>query len=102
MHLLADNLVALHSFVFGEIAAGHLRNRTRTLNDLALLPRAPLAAEAEVHYLLESHRLWGAGLGWVDLHILASVKLSGSGLYTADGAMKHAAASLDLASPPRE
>jgi predicted nucleic acid-binding protein len=100
--LLADNLVALHPFVLGEIAAGNLRTRGQTLADLALLPRASLAQESEVHFLLESHRLWGTGLGWVDLHILASAKLSGYSLYTADGALNAAAASLRLAGPPRE
>ena len=102
VRLLTDNLVALHPFVLGEIAAGNLPNRARTIADLALLPRAPLAEETEVHYLLESHRLWGAGLGWVDLHILASVKLSGFGLYSADAAMKIAASSLKLAGPEVE
>ena len=63
MRLLADNLVTLHPFVLGEIAAGHLRNRSQTLGDLGFLRRAPLAQEAEVHILLESHRLWGTGLG---------------------------------------
>jgi predicted nucleic acid-binding protein len=100
--LLADNLVASHPLVLGEIAAGNLRNRSQTLADLALLPKASLAEESEVHFLLESHRLWGTGLGWVDLHILASAKLSGHSLYTADRALHAAAASLQLAGPPRE
>jgi predicted nucleic acid-binding protein len=100
--LLADNLVALHPFVFGEIAAGHLRNRAQTLADLALLARVPLAQESEVRYLLDSRRLWGTGLGRVDLHILTSAKLSGSSLYTTDRALNTAAASLKLAGPPPE
>ena len=102
MRLLADNLVTLHPFVLGEIAAGHLRNRSQTLGDLGFLRRAPLAQEAEVHILLESHRLWGTGLGWVDLHLLTSAKLSGYNLYTADGALNAAAAALRLAGPPPE
>ncbi len=100
--LLADNLVALHPFVLGEIAAGNLRNRSQTLADLALLPTASLAQESEVHFLLESHRLWGTGLGWVDLHILASAKLSNFAVYTVDGALNAAATILNLAGPPRE
>jgi len=56
-NLLADNLVVLHPFVLGEIAAGNLRDRSQTLADLALLPRSPLAEELEVHFLLDSRRL---------------------------------------------
>jgi hypothetical protein len=70
--------------------------RTRTLADLALLPRVSSAQDSEVHHLLESHRLWGTGLGWVDLHILASAILSGWSLYTGDRAMHAAAARLDI------
>jgi hypothetical protein len=40
--------------------------------------------------------LWGTGLGWVDLHILASAILSGWSLYTGDRAMHAAAARLDI------
>jgi predicted nucleic acid-binding protein len=86
----------LHRFILGEIAAGNLRDRARTLADLALLPRVSPAQESEVHHLLESRRLWGAGLGWVDLHILASAILSSWALYTADRAMHAAAARLNI------
>jgi predicted nucleic acid-binding protein len=95
--LLTGGEVGLHPFVLGEIAAGNLKNRTATLGYLAFLPQAPLAPEGEVHGLLESRRLWGTGLGWVDLHVLASAAIAGWNLYTADRRMMGAAEAMGIA-----
>src|SRR5450432_1226997 len=75
--LLANQAAALHPFVIGEMAAGSMKNRATTLGKLALLPQAPIAKEAEVHRLLEAHRLWSTGLGWVELHLLTAALLAG-------------------------
>jgi predicted nucleic acid-binding protein len=96
VQLLDDGLAGIHPFVMGEIAMGNLRNRAATLADLAALPQARLASEDEVHHLLKIHRLWGTGLGWIDLHLLASAALSGWTLLTADRAMNQAAQALRL------
>jgi hypothetical protein len=97
IQLLDEGLAGIHPFVIGEIAVGNLRNRAITLADLAALPQAQVASEAEVHHLLEIHRLWGTGLGWIDLHLLASAALSGWTLLTADRVMNQTAQSLKLA-----
>jgi predicted nucleic acid-binding protein len=98
--LLTEEEAGLHPFVIGELAAGNLVDRAATLSYLTSLPLAPVALESEVHYLLESRRLWGAGLGWVDLHLLASASLAGWRLLTADRAMADAAARLGIQPPP--
>ena len=67
----------MHPFVIGELAAGSTKNRGTQLGELALLPQAPIAKEDEVHRLLESHRLWSTGLGWVDLHLLTAAQKLG-------------------------
>jgi predicted nucleic acid-binding protein len=95
--LLANRSAALHPFVIGELAAGNIKHRATTLGDLALLPQAPIANESEVHHLLEAHRLWSTGLGWVDLHLLAAALLAGWKLLTSDRAMKTAAQKLGIA-----
>jgi hypothetical protein len=46
---------------------------------------------------LESSRLWGKGLGWVDLHLLAAAIVSGWGLFTADRALMRAASAIGIA-----
>jgi predicted nucleic acid-binding protein len=97
--LLDDSLAGMHPFVLGELACGNLKDRALTLGDLAKMPEAPLATEAEVLHLLESRRLWGEGLGWVDVHLLASALLGGWDLLTADRTMQRAAHRLGITCP---
>jgi predicted nucleic acid-binding protein len=87
LDLVANQSVAMHPFVIGELAAGSIKNRGITLGELALQPQAPIAKEDEVHRLLESHRLWSTGLGWVDPHLLPAAFLIG--LETADLRPRH-------------
>jgi hypothetical protein len=42
------------------------------------------ADHTEVLHFLESNRLYGQGLGWIDAHLLASVLLTGCGIWTLD------------------
>jgi predicted nucleic acid-binding protein len=97
--LLANRLAAVHDFVLGELASGTLPRRFRTLDYLRTLPRAATAKEPEVCDLLDSHRLWGKGLGWVDLHLLTSARLNGLRLLTADQRLMQSAAQLGIACP---
>ena len=48
----------------------------------------------EVHHLLERHRLSGRGLGWIDVHLLASARLAAVPLITRDRALRDAAQSV--------
>jgi predicted nucleic acid-binding protein len=43
--------------------------------------------------------LWGFGLGWVDMHLLASALIGDSRLWTVDRAMAAAAKQLGIAFP---
>ena len=94
--LLEDFSAGIHPFVIGELACGNLKHRALTLGDLARMPVAPLATEGEVLHLLEARRLWGEGLGWVDVHLLASALLGGWDLLTADRTMQRAARRLGI------
>ncbi|MFQ5740708.1 MAG: VapC toxin family PIN domain ribonuclease [Acidobacteriota bacterium] len=70
---LEENEVLLHPWVLGELALGHLgRRRAAVLVDLERLPVAPLVSDEEVRALVETRRLYGRGIGWVDAHLLAS------------------------------
>jgi predicted nucleic acid-binding protein len=96
LRLLTGEGVGLHPFIVGELALGSFKDRTRALRSLKALPQIPTADEAEVHYLLETYRLWSTGVGWVDLHILAAAAAAGWGLMTADAAMQKAAAKIGI------
>ena len=89
-------MVLTHSAVIGELACGMLKNRSEILALLQALPKAQIADDHEVLHLLETQKLYGGGLGWVDSHLLASAQLTGCGLWTADGALHKAALKLHL------
>jgi predicted nucleic acid-binding protein len=78
---LADRAdILLHPFVLAEISLGSLPNREWTLRLLRRLIRAEVAHEDEVAALIEHQRLFGTGLGFVDVHLLASTRLTGGSL----------------------
>jgi predicted nucleic acid-binding protein len=96
--LLQEDLVLIHPFVIGELACGMLKNRSEILGLLQTLPLAQVSEHHEVLHLLESHKLFGEGLGWVDMNLLASAQLTGCGLWTADTRLQNAATALDIPS----
>ena len=77
--LLDAGDVLVHPFVIGELAMGNLRRR-ETLRDLHELPRAIMATDQEVLRLIDQHRLFGRGIGYVDAHLLAATRLSADAL----------------------
>lgn len=94
--LLQDDQVLCHPFVIGELACGNLHNRSEILHLLEALPGARLADHAEVLHLINSHRLYGQGLGWIDAHLLASAMLTGCELWTLDLRLHALAARVEL------
>ncbi len=98
---LEQELVAGHPFVVGELACGNLRNRTEILSLFQALPAAPLASHDEVLHFIEREKLIGRGLGWVDVHLLASARLMAGKLWTRDKALSIAARELGIASNPQ-
>lgn len=83
--LLASGAVLSHAFVVGELALGNLRQRGLILDALADLPQAVVASHEEALRLVEAANLHGRGIGYVDTHLLASVRLTaGTLLWTRD------------------
>jgi predicted nucleic acid-binding protein len=92
--LLNDGEVACHPFIVGELACGNLRNRTVILTLLESLPMTLPVEHREVLAFIEGHDLMGKGLGYVDVHLLASAVLTGLPLWTFDKKLAQAAATL--------
>jgi predicted nucleic acid-binding protein len=46
---------------------------------------------------VEANRLMGSGVGWIDVHLLASAKLVGLSLWTLDRRLASAASALGIA-----
>ena len=83
--LLERSIVMMHPFVVGEIACGTLHNRESILELLQDLPTAAMAEDNEVLRFIESHGLHDKGIGYVDVHLLASVALTeGARIWTRD------------------
>jgi predicted nucleic acid-binding protein len=83
--LLNTGQVLTHRFVIGELALGSLQNRNNVLSALQNLPQVTIASDVEVLHFIEAHALFGKGIGYVDAHLLAAVRLSpGTLLWTRD------------------
>ena len=94
--LLDEEKVLGHRFVLGELACGNLRNRREILALLASLPQAPPAGHDEALALAEAAKLHGKGIGWIDVHLLASARIARAPLWTLDRRLARVAESLSI------
>lgn len=94
---LADGDILIHPLITGELACGNIKNRSRFLRDLRCLPSSASATDEEALQLVETRKLWGRGLGWIDVHLLASAIMSNSRLWTLDIRLKETASDLKVA-----
>jgi predicted nucleic acid-binding protein len=92
--LLKSNAVIMHPFVVGEIACGSLLDRALTLDLLLNLPAALVAEPDEALVYLDQHSLYGKGIGYVDVHLLASAAISGAKFWTRDKRLRMVAQEL--------
>jgi hypothetical protein len=96
--LLNSGEVLAHPFVIGELALSNLRQRDALLADLQDLPQATAASDEEVLNLIDSEALYGRGIGYVDAHLLAALRLTAdSKLWTLDRRLHAVEANLGLA-----
>jgi predicted nucleic acid-binding protein len=94
--LLDENLILIHPFIIGELACGNLKNRNEILGHLGTLPMAKTADHDEVLRWVESQKLAGKGLGWIDAHLLAAASLSEAEIWTLDKCLQRAADHLKI------
>ncbi|MDB5926405.1 MAG: PilT protein-like protein [Betaproteobacteria bacterium] len=95
--VLENSQVLMHPFVLGELACGNLAHRSEVLRLLGDLPLTPVAADIEALTFIETHALMGRGIGYVDVHLLASVVLAGDAqIWTRDRRLAAVANDLGL------
>ena len=94
--LLNEGTVVCHPFIIGELACGAMKNRVQILSLLQSLPMAKAAEHAEVLPFIEHNRLMGKGLGYIDVHLLASAVLTGVLLWTLDRKLQQSSAKLRI------
>ncbi len=96
VNLLEFDGILIHQLVIGELACGNLSNRRQTIEYLGSLPLAIGVSDPELMALIEQRRLWGRGLGWVDVSLLASALVSNCPLWTLDRRLAKAARELGI------
>ena len=92
--LLFNGEVVCHPHIIGELACGNIINRREIISLLQALPQAPLANFEEYLFFIEQNQLHGKGIGFVDIHLLASAQLKQLPLWTADKRLKAASGAL--------
>jgi hypothetical protein len=94
--LLNEGDVICHPLIVGELACGNFKNRAEILSLLQTLPMAIQAEHEEVMHFIENHSLMGKGLGYIDIHLLASAMLTKVSLWTLDKKLSTISSKLGL------
>lgn len=95
--LLNEYEVVIHPYVLGELVCGNFKNRKEIIGLLKALPFINNVSDEEYYSFVESHKLFGLGLGFVDIHLLASSLVAGCSIYTRDKLLFSFAESFEMA-----
>jgi predicted nucleic acid-binding protein len=95
-YLLNDGKAFTHTLVIGEIACGNFKNRKLILSLMNALPSISEISREEYFIFLEQHKMYGLGLGFIDINLLASAVLANCELYTRDKALRSAAEKFNI------
>lgn len=94
--LLNNGHVVCHPFIVGELACGNIKNRAVILSLIQALPIAIEAGHEEVMRFIEDYTLMGRGLGYIDIHLLASALLTQAPIWTLDKKLNEVSSDLGL------
>jgi len=96
IRLLDDGEVVIHPFILSELACGNFKNRKSILALLNDLPVIKKISDDEYFLFVDRHRLYGIGLGFVDIHLLAAALMARCSFYTRDKSLLAAATSFEI------
>ena len=97
VRVLESGRAAVHAFVIGELACGNLKARARVIDLLQSMAQLAMAADDEVLHFIETRKLMGRGIGYVDAHLLAAVTIGSALLWTRDKRLREIATELGVA-----
>ncbi len=100
--LLALDEVAGHELVYGELLIGDRGGRRKLLAAYELMHQARTVPHREVVQFVRDRDLHGRGVGWVDIHLLASALVGRLQLWTAHASFAAVVADLGVAYRPSE
>lgn len=96
IELLLSNQVCIHPFIIGELSCGNISNRKEVLSLLRTLKSIDQVLDEEVFILIDDRKLFGKGLGFIDIHILASAMIHHVPIWTRDKSLKRIARELGM------
>ncbi len=97
-HLRIDNALLARLLNSGRVLTPQ---REVVLAALSDLPRAKAATDPEVLTFIDRQNLFGRGIGYVDVHLLAAIRLTaGAELWTRDNRLRHVAEELGVSMKP--
>jgi len=100
--LLARDEVVGHDLVYGELLIGDRGGRAKLLSAYERMHQATTIPHRDVVAFVQHRGLHGRGLGWIDVHILASAIVGRMQLWTADSQFSAVAGELGVAYKPPE
>jgi len=82
--LLSLDEVTGHELVYGELLIGDRGGRSKLLAAYQRMHQAAMVPHSEVVAFVRNRDLHGRGVGWIDVHLLASAVVGRLQLWTAD------------------
>jgi len=95
--LLGLDEVTGHELVYGELLIGDRGGRRKLLAAYERMHRAAMVPHRDVVAFVRDRDLHGRGVGWIDVHLLASAIVGRCRLWTADPRFSEVAAELGVA-----
>jgi predicted nucleic acid-binding protein len=94
--LLGLDEVAGHELVYGELLIGDRGGRGELLAAYEQMHQARIVPHLDVVEFVRERKLHGLGVGWIDIHLLASAVVEGMRLWTADPRLSAMASGLGV------
>jgi len=94
--LLSRDEVSGHALVYGELLIGDKGGRKALLAEYERMDQAPVVPHSDVVAFVRDRKLHGRGIGWIDVHLLASALVARLELWTADPALTTVARDLGI------
>lgn len=98
--LLSRDEVAGHELVYGELLVGDRGGRRKLLAAYEQMQQAERVPHRDVVAFARERDLCGRGVGWIDVHLLASVIVGRLQVWTADPRFSAVAKQLGVAYEP--
>ena len=95
--LLSRDEVMGHDFVYGELLIGDNGGRRELLAEYQQMDQVPVVPHGDVVTFVRDRKIHGRGIGWIDVHLLASALVGGVRLWTVDPALAALARELNVA-----